>query len=89
VTNDSIIICSYEGTLDPWMSSLWRMLNTIKPEFLPNGPDVSIQDTVLIDRPKVQITYHNIESHFSTASGITNSVNSWLACNIPLAIIVT
>ena len=71
MTNDGIIICSYEGTLDPWMSSLWRMLNTIKPEFLPNGPDVSIQDTVLIDQPKVQITYHNIESHFSTASGIT------------------
>lgn len=46
-----------------------------KPEFLPNGPDVVIEDTVLIDRPKVQITYHNIEnvelgSHFSTASGI-------------------
>ncbi|KAL5071793.1 hypothetical protein RYX36_022680 [Vicia faba] len=65
----------YEGTLDPWMSSLWRMLNTIKPEFLPNGPDVVIQDTVLIDQPKVQITYHNIEnieSHFSTASDFTS-----------------
>ncbi|KAL5071794.1 hypothetical protein RYX36_022681 [Vicia faba] len=65
----------YEGTLDPWMSSLWRMLNTIKPEFLPNGPGVVIQDTVLIDQPKVQITYHNIEnikSHFSTASDFTS-----------------
>ncbi|KAL5072881.1 hypothetical protein RYX36_011865 [Vicia faba] len=65
----------YEGTLDPWMSSLWRMLNTIKPEFLPNGPDVVIQDTMLIDQPKVQITYHNIEnieSHFSTASDFTS-----------------
>lgn len=65
----------YEGALDPWMSSLWRMLYTIKPEFLPNGPDVSIQDTVLIDQPKVQITYHNIESHFSTATD-TGSVRS-------------
>ncbi|KAJ1443256.1 Riboflavin synthase-like beta-barrel [Sesbania bispinosa] len=64
----------YEGSLDPWLSSLWRMLNMIKPELLPNGPDVVIQDTVLIDQPKVQITYHNIEnieSHFSTASDLT------------------
>ncbi|XP_004489118.1 NADPH-dependent diflavin oxidoreductase 1 isoform X1 [Cicer arietinum] len=63
----------YEGTLDPWMSSLWRMLNMTKPEFLPNGPDVLIQDTVLIDQPKVQVTYHNIEnteSQFSTASDL-------------------
>jgi hypothetical protein len=59
------------------MSSLWRMLNMIKPEFLPNGPDVLIQDTVLIDQPKVQVTYHStetIKSHFSTTPGITNSV---------------
>ncbi|KAK2399579.1 NADPH-dependent diflavin oxidoreductase [Trifolium repens] len=65
----------YEGTLDPWMSSLWRMLNMIKPEFLPNGPDVLVQDTVLIDQPKVQVTYHNtetIESHFSTTSDLTS-----------------
>ncbi|KAK7273017.1 hypothetical protein RIF29_14063 [Crotalaria pallida] len=64
----------YEGSLDPWMSSLWRMLNTVKPEFFPNGLDVVIQDTVLIDQPKVQITYHNIEnveSHFSTDSDLT------------------
>lgn len=61
------------------MSSLWRMLNMIRPEFFPNGPDVVIQDAGLIDLPKVQITYHNIEnveSHFSTASGIPNSLNS-------------
>ncbi|XP_061348575.1 NADPH-dependent diflavin oxidoreductase 1 isoform X1 [Gastrolobium bilobum] len=64
----------YEGSLDPWMSSLWRMLNMIKPEFLPNGPDVLIQDTLLIDQPKVKITYHNIEnaeSHSSTTSDLT------------------
>lgn len=48
-----------------------------KPEFLPNGPDVLIEDTVLIDQPKVQITFHSIESiksHFSTGSGIPNSL---------------
>ncbi|KAF1888781.1 hypothetical protein Lal_00036823 [Lupinus albus] len=65
----------YEGSLDPWMSSLWRMLYMIKPEFFPNGPDVVILDTVLIDQPKVQIIYHNIESvqsHFTTASDLTH-----------------
>ncbi|XP_020223137.1 NADPH-dependent diflavin oxidoreductase 1 isoform X1 [Cajanus cajan] len=65
----------YEASLDPWMSSLWRMLNMIKPELLSNGPDVVIQDTVLIDQPKVRITYHNIEnveSHFSSASDLTS-----------------
>ncbi|KAL2329486.1 hypothetical protein Fmac_017067 [Flemingia macrophylla] len=65
----------YEASLDPWMSSLWRMLNMIKPEFLSNGPDVVIEDTVLIDQPKVRITYHsieNVESHFSSASDLTS-----------------
>ncbi|RDY13657.1 Protein SWEETIE, partial [Mucuna pruriens] len=63
----------YEASLDPWMSSLWRMLTMIKPEFLPNGPDVVNQDTVLIDQPKVQITYHNenVESHISSTSDLT------------------
>ncbi|KAK7374933.1 hypothetical protein VNO80_08376 [Phaseolus coccineus] len=63
----------YEASLDPWMSSLWRMLNMIKPQFLSNGPDVVIQDTVLIDQPKVQITYHNSEndeSRFSSTSDL-------------------
>lgn len=85
MTKDGIIICSYEASLDPWLSSLWRMLSMIKPEFLPNGPDVVIQDTVLIDQPKVRITYHNIandESHFSSASGIPNLFSSWLTCNV-------
>ncbi|XP_039683611.1 NADPH-dependent diflavin oxidoreductase 1 isoform X1 [Medicago truncatula] len=65
----------YEGTLDPWLSSLWRMLNMIKPELLPSGPDVLIQDTTLIDQPKVQITYHNIENVVSHSSD-TGSVRS-------------
>jgi hypothetical protein len=61
----------------------------IKPELLPSGPDVLIQDTVLIDQPKVQITYQNIENMAPHSSGIPNSVISWLACNVPLVIIVT
>jgi len=61
----------------------------IKPELLPSGPDVLIQDTVLIDQPKVQITYRNIENMAPHSSGMTDSVISWLACNVPLVIIVT
>jgi len=61
----------------------------IKPELLPSGPDVLIQDTVLIDQPKVQITYHNIENIVSHSSGIKNSAISCLACNVLLVIIVT
>lgn len=34
----------------------------IKPELLPSGPDVLIQDTTLIDQPKVQITILKMSS---------------------------
>ncbi|KAI4346834.1 hypothetical protein L6164_007697 [Bauhinia variegata] len=64
----------YEGALDPWMSSLWRKLNEAKPEYLPNGPEVTSSDAILIDQPKVQITYHNTdneESHFPAPSDLT------------------
>lgn len=63
----------YEGALDPWMSSLWRVLSVIKPEFFPNGADIMIPDETLIDQPKVQITYHNtdnVEFQISTASDL-------------------
>jgi len=86
VTKDGIIICSYEASLDPWMSSLWRILNMIKPQLLSNGPDV-IQDTVLIDQPKVQITYNNSEndeSRFSSTSGIQSWLSSWFTCNLSI-----
>lgn len=51
----------YEGALDPWMSSLWNMLYQINPKFFPNGPDFVISDTKLINQPKFQITYHEID----------------------------
>ncbi|XP_071722157.1 NADPH-dependent diflavin oxidoreductase 1 isoform X2 [Rutidosis leptorrhynchoides] len=62
----------YEGSLDPWMSSLWKILYQIKPQFLPKGPDFGTLDRKLIDLPKVQIKYHdadNVDSEFSTGSG--------------------
>ncbi|KAJ4842986.1 multidrug-resistance type transporter [Turnera subulata] len=51
----------YEGSLDPWMSSLWHALYQANPKFFPNGPDFMIPDEKLIDRPKVQIRYHGTE----------------------------
>lgn len=48
----------YEAALDPWMSSLWSMLNQINHKFFPQGPDFVIPDMKLIDQTKVQITYH-------------------------------
>ncbi|GAV75656.1 NAD_binding_1 domain-containing protein/Flavodoxin_1 domain-containing protein/FAD_binding_1 domain-containing protein [Cephalotus follicularis] len=63
----------YEGALDPWMSSLWKMLYQMNPKFLPNGPDFFIPDMNLIDQPKVQITYHDVHkvySELSTASSM-------------------
>ncbi|GLT34031.1 hypothetical protein SLA2020_085770 [Shorea laevis] len=66
----------YEGALDPWMLSLWGMLYQINPKFFPKGPDFSNPDAKLIDQPKFQITYHNIEernyqsSTFSDLKGL-------------------
>ncbi|XP_042975918.1 NADPH-dependent diflavin oxidoreductase 1 isoform X2 [Carya illinoinensis] len=59
----------YEAALDPWMSSLWSILNKINPKFFPQGPYLAISDMKLIDQPKVQITYHgddNVDSQFPT-----------------------
>ncbi|KAJ9682909.1 hypothetical protein PVL29_018769 [Vitis rotundifolia] len=63
----------YEGALDPWMSSLWNTLSKMNPKFFPNGIDFLIPDAQLIDSPKVQITYHDVDkvhSHFSTDSDL-------------------
>ncbi|KAK9271840.1 hypothetical protein L1049_002205 [Liquidambar formosana] len=61
----------YEGALDPWLSSLWNMLNQLNPKFFPEGPDFVVPDIKLVDQPKVRITYHDVDkvhSHFSTVS---------------------
>uniref|UniRef100_A0A2N9GQK3 Flavodoxin-like domain-containing protein n=1 Tax=Fagus sylvatica TaxID=28930 RepID=A0A2N9GQK3_FAGSY len=58
----------YEAALDPWMSSLWSMLNQINHKFFPQGPDFMIPDMELIGQPKVQITYHGIDKMDSQIS---------------------
>lgn len=78
----------YEGALDPWMSSLWNMLYQINPKFFPNGPDFVISDTKLINQPKFQITYHEIDKvDLQSSSAPGNSV-VWL-CIFFLAITIT
>ncbi|XP_021763539.1 NADPH-dependent diflavin oxidoreductase 1-like isoform X1 [Chenopodium quinoa] len=47
----------YEGSLDPWMSSLWSSLNHIYPSLFPNGVDV-VPDMKLMNQSKVSVTYH-------------------------------
>ncbi|KAH6797092.1 Flavodoxin family protein [Perilla frutescens var. hirtella] len=48
----------YEGALDPWMSSLWDMLYQRNHKLLPNA---ATPDATLIDQPKIQVIYHDIE----------------------------
>ncbi|CAA2958764.1 NADPH-dependent diflavin oxidoreductase 1 isoform X1 [Olea europaea subsp. europaea] len=51
----------YEGALDPWMSALWKMLYKKNPKLLPSGPDFLTSDATLIDLPKIQILYHDVD----------------------------
>ena len=62
----------YEAALDPWMTSLWKMLNTIDSNYFPNGPDFLIPYENLIAQPKIRIVYHDsdkVDSQLSTSSG--------------------
>ncbi|KAG7531568.1 Ferredoxin-NADP reductase (FNR) nucleotide-binding domain [Arabidopsis suecica] len=51
----------YEGTLDPWMLSLWSTLYQINPKYFPKGPYVKIPQDEVIDQPKYRILYHKQE----------------------------
>ncbi|XP_059645698.1 NADPH-dependent diflavin oxidoreductase 1 isoform X2 [Cornus florida] len=62
----------YEGALDPWMSSLWKMLHQKNPLFFPKGTDVLIPDVKLMDQPKIQITYHDVDKVLSQFSANTD-----------------
>lgn len=52
-----IFLCRYEGSLDPWMSSLWAMLYNKNPKFFPKGLNISVSDMKMLGQPKVEITY--------------------------------
>ncbi|XP_024026130.1 NADPH-dependent diflavin oxidoreductase 1 isoform X1 [Morus notabilis] len=61
----------YEAALDPWMTSLWDMLNKINPKFFSNGPDYIIPSKQSIGQPKFHITYH-----------VMAKTNSQFSCNL-------
>lgn len=65
----------YEAALDPWMISLWNMLNNINPKYFPNGPEFLIPYENFMAEPKVRIQYHDIkqvDSQFSTNSDLNH-----------------
>nr|XP_028963758.1 NADPH-dependent diflavin oxidoreductase 1-like isoform X3 [Malus domestica] len=57
-----------EAALDPWMASLWNMLNKIDPNYLPNGPDFLIPYENFMAKPKVRILYRDIDKVDSQVS---------------------
>ncbi|KAM1409041.1 hypothetical protein ACFX2I_009484 [Malus domestica] len=67
----------YEAFLDPWMTSLWNMLNEIHPNYyFPNGPEFFISDDKVKEaQPKIRILYHEIDkldSQFSATSDLNH-----------------
>ncbi|KAF8010212.1 hypothetical protein BT93_J0985 [Corymbia citriodora subsp. variegata] len=64
----------YEGALDPWLSSLWRMLHQMNPESFPDGSDYVKSDKTILDLPKVQIRHHaadEVNLQYSVGSGLS------------------
>ncbi|KAM2587454.1 hypothetical protein TB1_044635 [Malus domestica] len=68
----------YEAALDPWMASLWNMLNKIDPNYFPNGPDFLIPYENFMAKPKVRILYHDIDKVDSQVSSTTTITKSFL-----------
>jgi hypothetical protein len=72
----------YEGTLDPWMLSLWRTLYQINPKYFPKGPDVKIPQDEVIDKPKYRILFHKqekLEPKLLSDSGMPKLLSGYLA----------
>ncbi|KAF9604811.1 hypothetical protein IFM89_010352 [Coptis chinensis] len=70
----------YEGALDPWLSSLWRILNQMSPRVFVRGiADVDSATEILV-HPKFQVIYHeadNLLPNSSSASG-SHLIQSYL-----------
>ncbi|CAN1731349.1 NADPH-dependent diflavin oxidoreductase 1 [Linum perenne] len=65
----------YEGALDPWMTSLWHALHQMYPTFFPHGPDYVSRTVELLDQPKYQIIYHELDEMLPMISDATDSKN--------------
>lgn len=66
----------YEGAFDPWLSSLWNMLNQMNPTILPRVSDISNSHMKTLDLSKFQVIYHNadeVEVHVSTISDLKST----------------
>lgn len=62
----------YEGALDPWLVSLWKLLNQMNPTILPKVSNIQDAHMKKLDRPKFQISYHCVEAkeEFSITPGL-------------------
>ncbi|CAL9759323.1 unnamed protein product, partial [Musa acuminata subsp. burmannicoides] len=49
----------YEGALDPWLLSLWKMLNTVHPNILPRVSDIMDPSKRSLDHAKIEVIYHS------------------------------
>lgn len=51
----------YEGAFDPWLASLWNILNQMKPTMLPKVFDIQDAQIRILDAPKLQISYCSVD----------------------------
>ncbi|KAL6614567.1 hypothetical protein ACP70R_036837 [Stipagrostis hirtigluma subsp. patula] len=49
----------YEGTLDPWLLSLWRSLNETNPSLVPRISDIMHPNLNILGDAKVQVMYYS------------------------------
>ncbi|XP_074272383.1 NADPH-dependent diflavin oxidoreductase 1-like isoform X2 [Silene latifolia] len=60
----------YEGSLDPWMSSLLGCLYERYPKLFPKGEHFIVPE--MMDKPKVVVTYHPKDKTSSSLSAISD-----------------
>lgn len=68
----------YEGAFDPWLVSLWNMLNQLKPAMLPRVSDIQDAQIRSLDAPKFQISYPFVDESqqpFPTTQGNSSLIN--------------
>ncbi|KAF9605146.1 hypothetical protein IFM89_014137 [Coptis chinensis] len=68
----------YEGALDPWLSSLWRILNQMSPTVFVRGiADVDSAMEILV-HPKFQVIYHEADNLLPNSSSASDLECVWL-----------
>lgn len=59
------------------MSTLWKALYQKDPKLFPKGPECMTSNTSLMDQPKVQITYHDVDEGALQFSSIPGNLLNW------------